>query len=79
MTDVDLTSPLMRASTTRHPGIVAYILQLPAARATINTVDLYAYTALSYASSNGYQPSVQLLLDAGADPTIPAGEQSRYS
>ena len=54
---------------------MAYLLQLPAARATVDTVGLVGFTALSIVSCRGEIPSVQLMLDAGADPTIPAGDR----
>ena len=76
VTERDLKTPLVFASMIRHPDIVAYLLQLPAVRATVNDVGLFIYTALSYASRKGSASSVQLLLDAGADPTIPDGNNS---
>ena len=59
----------MRAAIHGHSNIVAYLLRLPAVRATVDTTDRQGCTALSHAS----RPNVvQLLLDAGADPTIPS-------
>ena len=76
VTNSILTTRLMFASSYGHSDIVAYLLQLPAVRATANAVDQGGWTALSYASSESAATSVQLLLDAGADPTIPAGDES---
>lgn len=57
---------------------MAYLLKLPAARATIDAIDCfdfvfgdYGFTAISVAAGKGHSSIVQLLLDAGADPTAP--------
>ena len=73
VTDVCLSTPLMEASNYGRSDIVAYLLRLPSVQDTIDTIDEHGRTALSYASSRGSIPSVELLLDAGADPTIHAG------
>jgi ankyrin repeat protein len=71
-------TPLMFAADNDHPDIVAFLLQLPAAKAAIDAISSgdYPNTALSLASRWGYLSVVQLLLDHGADPTIPAGPNS---
>ena len=76
MMDWRLMTPLMFASIDGHSNIVAYLLELPAVRPTVDTGDRYSRTALAHASSKGSTSCVQLLLDAGADPTIPAGNFS---
>jgi ankyrin repeat protein len=70
-------TPLMCASARGFTDIVVCLLQLPAVKASIDHIHQDSQcTALSYASRFGHQPTVQLLLDAGADPTIPAGPRS---
>ena len=74
--DFQFKTPLIWASTIVFPNFIACLLQLPAARATVDIVDQDGRTALPRASVYGHASSVQLLLDAGADPTIPAGDCS---
>ena len=69
-------TPLMCASARGFTDIVAFLLKLPAVKAGIDQFNVSDRTALSWASRFGHQPVVQLLLDAGADPTIPAGPSS---
>ncbi len=69
-------TPLMWAAENKHANIVTFLLQQPAVKATIDAVSTSNYTALSRASYNGHLSIVQLLLNAGADPTIPAGQHS---
>jgi hypothetical protein len=69
-------TPLMLAASFGQPDIVAFLLQLPAAKAAINAISRFDETALSLASLYGRLCIVQLLLDHGADPTIPAGPDS---
>lgn len=56
--------------------VVAYLLQQSAVQATVDAVSVDNMTALCNASAWGHDAHVRLLLDAGADPTIPAGEHS---
>jgi ankyrin repeat protein len=70
------STPLIHASSSGRTDIVAYLLQQPAVKARIDHINQHPDTALSRASRNGRQPIVQLLLDAGADPTLPAGQKS---
>jgi ankyrin repeat protein len=70
-------TPLIRASSHGRTNTVAFLLQLPAVKASINAIDHpWGCTALSYASSHGHQSVVQFLLNVGADPTLPAGPNS---
>ena len=55
--------------------MVTFLLQQPAVKATIDAVNSISYTSLSFASFHGHLSIVQIL-DAGADPTIPAGQWS---
>ena len=70
-------TPLTEASQTGHVDIVAYLLQLPAVRAAIDTLSNNGWTAICLASFQGHASVVQLLLDAGADPINP-GPSSGY-
>jgi hypothetical protein len=72
----DGETPLMDAALNNHLDIVRFLLQLPAAKATINFIRQTSWTALSLASCFRHLSIVQLLLDHGADPTIPAGPNS---
>ena len=74
--DTHQTTPLTRASWNHQRNIVVYLLQLPAVQPTIDRINNENHTALSYASFRDRTSIVQLLLDAGADPTIPAGQDS---
>ena len=73
-------TPLAYAACNNHASTVDFLLQQPAVKATIDIIDSdddgFSYTALSRASCDGYLSIVQLLLDAGADITIPAGQYS---
>jgi len=69
-------TPLMCAAMSNQAAIVAFLLDLPTVKATIDAANLESYTALSFACWGGYQPIVELLLEAGADPTISAGQRS---
>ena len=60
----------------RRADIVAFLLQQPAVKATIDAVTQFFSTALSRASCQGMLSNVQILLHAGANPTIPAGPES---
>ena len=65
-------TPLMLASNLEKSNVTAVLLQVPAVIATIDTMDIGNNTALFIAVTNGRLSTVQLLLDAGADPSIPA-------
>jgi uncharacterized protein len=64
---------LMFATLRNRIDVVAFLLQLPAVRVSIDASSLNDFTALSIASFKGHLSIVQLLLRAGADPTNPAG------
>ncbi len=73
-------TPLIVAAHYNHADTVAFLLQQPAVKAAIDApAPTYPYTALSAASYYGRISAVQLLLDAGANPTIPAGQHSPLS
>ena len=73
--DLDVRTPLILAADNNRADVVAFLLQQPAVKATIDAVTRYSCTALSVVSFHGRLDIVQLLLDAGADPTIPAGQR----
>ena len=75
VTNSELMTPLMEASRQGRYDVVAFLLRLPAVQATLDTVDRYESTALFYASRWSRNSCVQLLLDAGADPTIPLANE----
>ena len=69
----------MWASRFGRDDVVDYLLKLPVARATMDEINMRQqpeFSAVSVAASNGHSSTVQLLLDAGADPTIPANAHS---
>ncbi len=66
----------MKAADNNHADIVAFLLQQPAVKAFTSPASGGYDTAISRASSQGRLSIAQLLLDARADPTIPAGECS---
>ncbi len=75
--DRDGWTPLMRAAAYDHANIAAFLLQQPVVKATIDVITSdRMWTSLSSTSCDGHLDIVQLLLDAGADPTIPAGQLS---
>jgi len=69
-------TPLIPAADYGYADVVAFLLKQPAVKASIDHIDKYTRTALSSACRFGRQPVVQLLLDAGANPTIPTGDAS---
>ncbi len=78
--DCNGETPLIYAAYINHANIVAFVLQQPAVKASIDAVtSRLPCTGLSIASYRGHLSIVQLLLDAGADPTIPAGQHSPLS
>lgn len=67
------------ATILNHTHTLAFLLQLPAAKGSIDAIyitESSQTTALSLACAHGHQACAQLLLAAGADPTIPAGHYS---
>ena len=46
------------------------IAECIASQDALDEVDKGSWTALSFAAAHNYQPAVQLLLDAGADPYV---------
>ncbi len=74
-------TPLMVASSYGKLDIVANLLRFPAVQRTIDTASNSGdkhYTALYMAMVPGHLDIVQLLLDAGADPTIPVAGTSLH-
>jgi hypothetical protein len=69
-------TPLMYASRFDKLDVTAFLLGLPPVQATINHISTSKYSALSLASAYAHSSVVQLLLDAGTNPTIPAGNRS---
>jgi ankyrin repeat protein len=67
-------TPLVTASIPGHLETVRCLLAHPAAAATINRRDQNGKTALWYACINGWGDIVRLLLEKGADPTIPSND-----
>lgn len=55
---------------TPHPDVLAYLLTVQGQHQLLN---YYSGTALSHAAAYGSRECVRLLLDAGADPTVPKG------
>ena len=72
----DRSTALLFAAIDGHADIVAFLLTLSAVREGIDSINTSNYTALSLACFRGYIPIVQLLLDAGANPAIPEGDDS---
>lgn len=66
-------TPLFYASLNTRTDVIAFLIQVPAVQASVDTISQGSGTALSCASCYGRQPIVQLLLDDGADPTLPPG------
>ena len=62
-----------------HADIVAFLLTLPAVREGIDSISWNNKTALWEACFWGRTATIQLLLDAGANPTIPEGDCSPLS
>ena len=52
---------------------------MPGVESTINAIDSHGVNALSLTSCQGRTSTVQLLLDASADPIIPSGDNSPVS
>ena len=71
-------TPLMAAARWNNPDVLAFLLERPAAKPCINIISpgRRCCTALSLACQEGDSRCVKMLLDAGADPTIAAGERS---
>lgn len=71
-------TPLIFAASAGRAEVVSFLLSLPAVRAAaaMNTVDGCGMLPLSLACSNNELPTIKVLLNAGADPTIPAGAKS---
>lgn len=83
--DPDGWTPLMSTAFNDKVDVLAFLLQLPAGKASIDAIHTSKHsqqsqtTALCIASAVGHEACVQLLLKAGADPTIPAGRRSPLS
>lgn len=65
-------SPLLHASSYGEADIVAFFLQLPAVKQSVNNISR-SLTALSWACYQGNAAVAQLLVNAGNDPTITHG------
>ena len=71
-------TPLMAAARWNNPDLLAFLLERPVVKPCINITSpgRRRCTALSLACQKGDSRCVKMLLDAGADPTIPVGERS---
>jgi ankyrin repeat protein len=69
--DISDWTPLIKASERGHVETVRCLLDHPSGAATINLQTWCGETALLYACLNGHPGVVRVLLEKGADPTIP--------
>jgi ankyrin repeat protein len=72
--DNDGHTPLVLATCKAHQEIVRCLLDHPSASTTINRRGPCGATPLLYACALGSGPEARLLLERGADPTIPDDE-----
>lgn len=69
-------TPLMTAIYHGRNTLLLSFLELPVVKAAIDTFAPTGFTLISYAAHCGEEECVEVLLDAGANPTIPAGWRS---